>query len=142
MSIILNTTEIESALVNFQASYPDLCQRIELPERTYEARTCHALRIARNYNPDKLAVLIIGGVHAREWGGPDIVVNFAGDLLRAYSKGKGLKYLKKTFAADEIRMIVIDAHLVNDRRIGSGILPGSDQVFSILPTARIRAIGR
>ena len=74
----MNTTEIDSALVNFQATYPDLCQRIELPEKTSEGRTCHALRIAKNHSRDKLAVLIIGGVHAREWGGPDIVVNFAG----------------------------------------------------------------
>src|SRR5258708_11752708 len=103
MSIIMNTTEIESALVNFQATYPDLCQRIALPEKTCEGRTCHALRIAKSYSRDRLAVLIIGGVHAREWGGPDIVVNFAGHLLRAYSKGKGLKYLKKRFHAAQIK---------------------------------------
>jgi hypothetical protein len=106
MPLIMNTTEIESALVNLEAQYPDLCGRIELPERTFEQRTCHALRIATDDNPDKLTVLIIGGVHAREWGGPDIVVNFAADLLRAYSQRKGLKYLKKTFSAADIRTIV------------------------------------
>src|ERR1700730_6628962 len=112
MSIIMNTTEIDSALVNFQATYPDLCQRIELPEKTFEGRTCHALRIAKNHSRDKSAVLIIGGGHGREWGGPDIVVNFAGDLLRAYSKGKGLKYLKKTFQADEIKTIIQERAVV------------------------------
>jgi len=106
MAIIMNTTEINSALVNFQSSYPDLCQLIELPEKTCEGRTCRALRIGKNHNGANLAVLIIGGVHAREWGGPDIVVNFAGDLLRAYSKGKGLKYLKKSFQADDIKTII------------------------------------
>jgi murein tripeptide amidase MpaA len=106
MAKIMNTTEIESALTNFGTVYPDLCQRIELPEHTHEGRTCHALRIAKSFDRSKPAALVIGGVHAREWGGPDIVVNFAGDLMRAYTNGKGLKYGKKTFAASEIKTII------------------------------------
>jgi hypothetical protein len=101
MALIMNTMEIEFALANLQTTHPQLCQTITLPEKSCEGRTCHALRIARNYRSDKLAMLILGGVHAREWGGPDIVVNFAADLLRAYSQGKGLKYLKKVFQASE-----------------------------------------
>ena len=106
MALIMNTTEIESALVNLSTTYPGLCQRIALPEQTHEGRTCHALRIAKNYDPQRPAVVILGGVHAREWGGPDIVVNFAGDLLRAYSQGKGLQYGNKTFSATELASIV------------------------------------
>jgi len=102
----LNTTEIESALVNFETSYPTMCQRVALPEQTHEGRTCHALRIAKDYDPQRPAVLILGGVHAREWGGPDIVVNFAGDVLRAYANGKGLQYGRKIFSANEIKTIV------------------------------------
>src|SRR4051794_4885767 len=45
-------------------------------------------------------------VHAREWGGPDIVVNFAGDVLRGYANGKGLQYGNKIFSANETRAIV------------------------------------
>ncbi len=106
MAKIMNVTEIESAISSFQNTYPDLCLRIELPEATYEGRTCHALRIGKTYGADKPAILILGGVHAREWGGPDIVVNFASDLMRAYSAGKGLKYGKKSYTADEIKTIV------------------------------------
>ncbi len=106
MAKIMNTTEIESALVNFGTVYPDFCQRIELPEQTHEGRACHALRIAKSYDRNKPAALVIGGVHAREWGGPDIVVNFIGDILRAYANGKGLKYGKKTFSASEIKTII------------------------------------
>ncbi len=106
MALIMSTAEIESALVNFESTYPNLCQRIALPQQTYENRQSHALRIANAYSPSRQAVLIIGGVHAREWGGPDIVVNFAGDLLRAYSQGKGLQYLGKSFSALDIKAIV------------------------------------
>src|SRR5260370_34166801 len=109
---ILNTTEIASALINFEATYPELCRRLQLPKKTYEGRVCHALQIAKGHAQHKPVVLIIAGVHAREWGGPDIVVNFAGDLLRAYSKGKGLQYLKKTFLARDIRTIVEERTLV------------------------------
>jgi murein tripeptide amidase MpaA len=112
MAKIMNTTEIESALVHFTTSYPDLCQRVQLPEQTHEGRTCHALRIAKDYDRSKPAALVIGGVHAREWGGPDIVVNFAGDILRAYTEGKGLKYLKKSFSASEIKEIIESATVV------------------------------
>lgn len=112
MALILNTTEIASALINFEATYPELCRRLQLPKKTYEGRVCHALQIAKGHAQHKPVVLIIAGVHAREWGGPDIVVNFAGDLLRAYSKGKGLQYLKKTFLARDIRTIVEESTLV------------------------------
>jgi murein tripeptide amidase MpaA len=106
MALIMNTTEIESALVNFEMNYPTLCQRVALPEKTHEGRSCHALRIAKNYDPERPAVLILGGVHAREWGGPDIVVNFAGDVLRAYANGKGIQYGNKIFSANEAKTIV------------------------------------
>jgi murein tripeptide amidase MpaA len=112
MSKIMNITEIESALIHFETAYPQLCERIKLPEETCEGRSCHALRIGKHPSAEQLAVLIIGGVHAREWGGPDIVINFAGDLLRAYSRGKGLRYTNKAFQAGDIRTIVEERTVV------------------------------
>jgi murein tripeptide amidase MpaA len=106
MAQIMNTTEIESALMSLGTAHPELCQRIALPEQTHEGRSCHALRIAKDYDKSKPAALVIGGVHAREWGGPDIVVNFAADIPRAYSQGKGLKYGRKVFSASEIKTLV------------------------------------
>jgi murein tripeptide amidase MpaA len=108
----MNTTEIESALIYFETTYRQLCERIKLPEETCEGRSCHALRIGKHPSAEQLAVLIIGGVHAREWGGPDIIINFAGDLLRAYSRGNGLKYLKKTFPVHSIETIVEERTIV------------------------------
>ena len=51
MAKIMNTTEIESAVAGFQNTYPDLCLRMELPETTYEGRTCHALRMPSTSRP-------------------------------------------------------------------------------------------
>jgi hypothetical protein len=62
MARIMNAREIESAIAAFQNTYPDLCLCIELPETTYEGRTCHALRIGKSYGADKPAILILGGV--------------------------------------------------------------------------------
>jgi murein tripeptide amidase MpaA len=45
-------------------------------------------------------------VHAREWGGPDILVNLAADLLEAYTRNRGLRYGDATFSASVIRSIV------------------------------------
>jgi murein tripeptide amidase MpaA len=45
-------------------------------------------------------------VHADEWGGPDILVNLAADLLEAYTRNRGLEYGGATFSASVIRSIV------------------------------------
>lgn len=105
MGAIMSTTEVESALVFFETTYPTLCHRVELPNKTIENRTCHALHMGLPNAPGHPAGLIIGGVHAREWAGPDIVVSFAGDILKAYSSGKGLQYGGKSFSATDIKQI-------------------------------------
>ena len=105
MGAIMTTAEVDSALIYFETTYPTLCHRIELPNKTIENRTCHALHMGLPNAPGNPAGLIIGGVHAREWAGPDIVVSFAGDILKAYSSGKGLQYGGKSFSAADIKRI-------------------------------------
>jgi len=105
MGAIMTTAEVESALIFFETTYPALCRRVELPNKTIENRTCHALHMGLPNAPGHPAGLIIGGVHAREWAGPDIVVSFAGDILKAYSSGKGLQYGGKSFSAAQIKQI-------------------------------------
>lgn len=112
MAKIMNTTEIESALVFLENTYPNLCKRIALPEQTYEGRAGHALRLGRAVSAEIPSVLIVGGVHAREWGGPDIVINFAADLLRAGQARQGLRYLRKSFPAADIKTIFATTTIV------------------------------
>jgi len=102
----LNVTEIESALQGLAAAHPGITQLITLPYSTTEGRQSHALAISGGRSCPDVAILIVSGTHAREWGGPDICVNFAADLLQAYAGGSGLTYGGKSFTAAEISSIV------------------------------------
>src|SRR5918993_284880 len=98
----LNITEVESALLGLANAYPELCSTITLPHVTVEGRTCRALRIGKAGTPKTKGVLFTGCMHGREWGGADICVYFAADLLEAYATSAGLKYGGKTFSARQI----------------------------------------
>ncbi|HXC74312.1 MAG TPA: M14 family metallopeptidase, partial [Sphingomicrobium sp.] len=65
-----------------------------------------ALQIGVGGGCPAVQVLILSGAHAREWGGPDICINFAADLLKAYTGNSGLTYQGKSFSASEIGSIV------------------------------------
>jgi murein tripeptide amidase MpaA len=100
----LNVEEVESALKGLAQQYPTVAALIELPYKSIEGRTCHALRIGTSAVSD--GVLFTACAHAREWGGADICVYFAADLLEAYTAGTGLGYGGKVFSAGTIASIV------------------------------------
>jgi murein tripeptide amidase MpaA len=102
----LNVVEIESALVGLASKYPSLCKLITLPFFTFEGRQSHALLIGTGQGCPVTGVLIISGAHSREWGGPDICIDFAADLLESYTAGTGLVYGGKSYTAAEIKSIV------------------------------------
>jgi murein tripeptide amidase MpaA len=103
----LNVDEIESALVALNNTYPAITQLIPLPNTTYGGRTSNALLIRGNPAfTCRPALVFVSGVHAREWGGPDILVNLASDMLEAYATNAGLAYGGKSFSAGTIRSIV------------------------------------
>ena len=64
MDSYLNVTEVESALTGLAGAHPGLCERIELPNPTYEGRICHALRIGTGAASERDGILFIGGVPA------------------------------------------------------------------------------
>jgi murein tripeptide amidase MpaA len=107
----LNVTEVVSDLITLASTYPALTELITLPNITYEGRTSHALRIGTGSVARKDAVLFIGGVHAREWGSCEICLNFATDLLEAYTLGTGLGYGGKSFTSTQIKAIVEGLHV-------------------------------
>jgi murein tripeptide amidase MpaA len=83
-----------------------------LPFTTAEGRQSHALVIGTLRNCPQVGVLIISGAHAREVGGPDICINFAADLLEAYSGGSGLVYGGTSYTAAQIKAIVETVDLI------------------------------
>ena len=93
----MNITEVESALIALSATYPSICELITLPNPTIEGRTSHAVRLGTRAANTVDAYYVTGGVHAREWGSCEILVNLATDLCDAYTGGTGLGYGGKYF---------------------------------------------
>jgi hypothetical protein len=103
----LNVDEVESALsVVTSAPYTAFTQLIVLPNLTWEGRQCHAIKIANGSNPGRPGVYFLGGVHAREWGSADILINFVEQLEQAYLANVGITLGGKTFSASDIQTIV------------------------------------
>lgn len=107
----LNVVEIESAVIGLATAYPTATQLITLPHVTVEGRWSHALRIGSGACPNT-GILLVSGTHAREWGGPDILINFAADLLEAWSAGTGLVYGGTSFSANDVGSIVRNIELI------------------------------
>jgi len=102
----MNVTEVESALVALAAAHPTICELITLPNLTPEGRTTHAVRIGTQPANTVDAYFLTGGVHAREWGSCEILVNLAIDLCDAYGGGTGVGYGGKYFSAAEVKALV------------------------------------
>ncbi|MEU3353744.1 M14 family metallopeptidase [Streptomyces sp. NPDC037389] len=108
----LNIAEVDSASVNLAHAYPGLCELVELPEKSIEGVTCHALRLGDHDAGTHDCVVLIGGVHAREWGSCEILVDFAADLLEAYKSKSGLGYGGKRFTAADVCTLLNDLDIV------------------------------
>ncbi|MGB8909461.1 MAG: M14 family metallopeptidase, partial [Candidatus Cybelea sp.] len=103
----LNVTEVESALtVATSAPYTGFTQLITLPNLTWEGRQCRAIKIANGTGPNRPGVYFLGGIHSREWGSCDILINFIEQLEQAYQNGTGLTCGNRTFSPDDIASIV------------------------------------
>src|SRR5579864_5046699 len=99
----LNVTEVESALsVATSAPFTAFTQLITLPNLTWEGRQCHAIKIANGSGAGRPGVYFLGGVHAREWGSCDILINFVEQLEQAYQNNSGLTFGARTFSADDM----------------------------------------
>jgi len=99
-------------VVNLAALFPGTSQLITLPHQTEEGRTSHATRLGGGAAGSRNAVMLLGGVHAREWGSCEILLNFAIDLLSAYQANRGLAYGGKAFTAPQVRTLLDTLHIV------------------------------
>jgi carboxypeptidase T len=102
----MSTDTIETALTDLHNQFPDITTLIELPHKTWEKRTSHALCLRAGKKEKRVGVLFTGGVHAREWGGPDICINFIVQLLQAYHNNTSILYGGKTFTANQVKTIM------------------------------------
>jgi carboxypeptidase T len=87
----LNVAEVETALqVAAGPANAGFTELVTLPRITWEGRTCRAIRVHRGATAGG-GVYLLGGVHAREWGSPDILINFVRLLTDAYRNGTGIR---------------------------------------------------
>jgi hypothetical protein len=89
----LNVDEVEAAIAAAAAApYASIATLITLPNPTWEGRQCHALKIASQSRANRVGVYFLGGVHAREWGSCDILINFIEQIEQAYINGTALTF--------------------------------------------------
>ena len=109
----LNATEIESALIALSSTYPSICQLVTLPNLTSEGHTTtHAVVLGTQAANTVDAYYLTGGVHAREWGSSDILVNLATDLCDAYSGNTGIGYGGKYFSTAEVKALIEQINVI------------------------------
>ncbi|MFF5012836.1 M14 family metallopeptidase [Streptomyces sp. NPDC001165] len=108
----LNITEVESGVTSLATAFPATSRLIDLPEPSVEGRAGHALRIGASPDGTRDCAVLIGGVHAREWGSCEILVHFAADLLEAYDAGTGLVYGGTSFTSDQVHRILDELEVV------------------------------
>jgi carboxypeptidase T len=103
----LNVAEVETALAAVAASPNDsFTQLLTLPKKTWENRACHALKIGKGSGTNRPGIYFLGGVHAREWGSCDILINFVQLLTHAFQSNSALTIGSKTYTAAQIQSIV------------------------------------
>jgi carboxypeptidase T len=101
----LNVVEVESALQLVAATHPGFTELLTLPHRTWENRVCRAVRVAVDLATAQPTVVFFAGVHAREWGGPDILVSFLERLTAAVATGAEISLPGYTLSAADVQRI-------------------------------------
>lgn len=93
--------KIEQKIEDLAANYSAICTRVESVESTYEGGTAASpgrklahLQIGTGTGSGRPRILIVSGMHAREFAPPDAVLTFVEKLLEAYTKKSPIEYKK------------------------------------------------
>ncbi|WNS46692.1 M14 family zinc carboxypeptidase [Paenibacillus sp. MMS20-IR301] len=110
----MTVDEIDNTLLQLSRNNPGLVSLITLPNRTWEGRTCRAVKLSAAPQQARIkpAILITGNVHAREWGGSDICINLLTKLVQAYTSRQPIQYGNKSFAYEQIKQALDSVDLI------------------------------
>jgi murein tripeptide amidase MpaA len=130
----LNVVEVESALQVVAATYPGFTELVTLPHRTWDNRVCRAVRVAADLATARPTAVLVAGVHAREWGGPDILVSFVERLTAAAAAGAGISLPGYSVPAADVERIVAGLDVVvfpqvNPDGRAYSMRPGGDEMW-------------
>jgi carboxypeptidase T len=108
----LSVPDVEKTLAIAAAPPSDaFVKLLKLPYKTPENRACSAIRIGKGSGGKRPGIFLLGGVHAREWGSPDILINFLAQLIPACRNHAGITIGSNSFSAAQIK------HLIEDKDI-------------------------
>ncbi len=108
----LNVGEANSLMELLALQFPGFCERIALPNPSFEGRDSFALRIRLGQEERRPAVLLIGGQHAREWGSTDILLFLAQELLDAAAHGNALHFGNFTLPGTTVSQMLEKIELI------------------------------
>ncbi|WP_167529526.1 M14 family zinc carboxypeptidase [Streptomyces spinoverrucosus] len=117
--------ETESAIAGLHSAYPGATEVITPPHTTHEGRTTRLLRVETRQADEVPGVLMLGGVHAREWVPPDALISLAADLLEAHDSATGLGYGSKSYTAPQVHT----AKFAPDADVHTSDKPCDPQVY-------------
>lgn len=102
----LNVAQVEAALSAAAAPpHSGFTQLITLPHTSWGGRVIHAVRLGSGA-PGRPAIFLLGGVHAREWGSADVLINFVERLQDAFLANSGVSIGGASFTAAQIQSII------------------------------------
>ena len=84
--------QIEQKIQALASTFPAICARVESSMPTHTGRKVAYLRIGTGTGEGRPRVLIVSGVHAREFAPPDAVLTFVEKLLEAYTRSLPVVY--------------------------------------------------
>lgn len=98
--------QLDSVMKFLADFFPQLCTRVQLPNRSVLGRPIFALRMRGGSNSNRRSVLIVGGMHARELMNPDAIVDLQLDLVRCYLNETGLSIGNRRWEAVDIKIMI------------------------------------
>jgi carboxypeptidase T len=105
--VYLSVDQVEQALATAASgSFSGFTTLISLPNKTWEGRQCSAVRLGSATYPGKPTIFLLGCLHAREWGSPDILISFIEQLQDAYAANTGITIGPATYAAADLKTLV------------------------------------
>jgi len=104
--------ELVTELMNLTNAYPALTQLIPL-RQTYENRTIWAVKVSDNVTKDEGEpnFTVFGGIHAGEWPGVEVALNFLKFLVTNYSINATVKRLVDGSQVWVVPMLNPDGHV-------------------------------
>ena len=108
----LTVAGLAAATKHLSDTYPTICQPITLPEPSIQGRVCRAVKIGTGTGPDRPAVLVIAGAHAREVANPDGMVAFGLKLCKAYTASTGVAFGARTYDAATVKAVVEQSDVI------------------------------